>query len=95
MEAAHRKGIIHGDLKPNNVMLIKGADPLRVVVTDFGLARPATSSPHGTPATPGSPLFGALDYVAPELRSGSPKSAASDIFALGAILYELLSGARK
>ena len=89
---AHRKGIVHGDLKPNNVMLTKNTSgELRVVVTDFGLAGPV---PGIKPSATGNALRGAPDYVAPELFRGVAKSPSSDLFALGAILFEAFSGKR-
>jgi serine/threonine protein kinase len=92
LAAAHSQDIVHGDLKPNNIMLSKNVrGELRVVITDFGLARP---SPTSEPSPPASVLFGAPDYIAPELLNGIPRSAASDIFALGVILYEALGGER-
>ena len=90
LEGAHRKGIIHGDLKPNNIMLTETVDhQLRAVITDFGLARPASG--RESPLT-GSSLFGAPAYVAPELSQGASRSVASDLYALGVILYEALNG---
>ncbi len=83
---AHRHQIIHGDLKSANVILTKNPDGTpRAVITDFGLARAArTSGIRG-----GSP-----GYMAPELYAGQPTTVASDIYALGVILYELVSGLR-
>ena len=92
LAAAHSQDIVHGDLKPNNIMLSKNArGETRVVITDFGLARP---SPTSDPSPLSTMLFGAPDYVAPELLHGVPRSVASDIFALGVILYEALAGER-
>jgi Flp pilus assembly protein TadD len=83
---AHRHQIIHGDLKSGNVILAKNPDgTLRAVLTDFGLARAAHV--RGTRGgTPGS--------MAPELLAGEPTTVASDIYALGVILHELVSGFR-
>jgi tetratricopeptide (TPR) repeat protein len=83
---AHRHQIIHGDLKSANVILTKNPDGTpRAVITDFGLARAArTSGIRG-----GSP-----GYMAPELYAGEATTVASDIYALGVILYELASGLR-
>ncbi len=82
---AHRSQVIHGDLKSNNVLLDRGPDGVRAVITDFGLAR------HWLPqaAIQSGEAGGALDYMAPELFRGARPSAASDIFALGVILHEL------
>src|SRR4051794_39012859 len=81
---AHRRQIIHSDLKSANVLLTKNPDgSLRAVITDFGLACSAVGpgSPGGTPG-----------YIAPELTDGARTTVASDIYALGAILYELVCG---
>src|SRR5580704_5792022 len=83
---AHRHQVIHGDLKSANVILAKSPDGTpRAVITDFGLAR-AASVRGITGGTPG--------YMAPELYNGAPTTVASDIYALGVILYEMVSGAR-
>ncbi len=82
---AHRSHLVHGDLKPNNVILTRDANSaVRAVLTDFGLAR-AENSSDGT-------LGGAPAYMAPELWKGGKPSVASDIYALGIILWELHSG---
>jgi serine/threonine protein kinase/tetratricopeptide (TPR) repeat protein len=85
LAAAHRNQVIHGDLKSNNVILATGADgAVRAVITDFGLAR--------RPETVLQTVGGTPDYMAPELWKGEKPTAASDIYALGVILYELASG---
>lgn len=87
---AHRNHVIHGDLKSGNVIVTKSASgTMRAVITDFGLARGLDGSLHtmqsgvagGTPA-----------YMAPELWMGEKASVASDIYALGVILFELVAG---
>ncbi|HLG97050.1 MAG TPA: protein kinase [Bryobacteraceae bacterium] len=89
---AHRNRVIHGDLKSANVILTKTADgAIRAVITDFGLAGRSegdqlviqSGAQGGTPA-----------YMAPELWSGAKANVASDIYALGVILYELACGRR-
>jgi len=94
---AHRNRVVHGDLKSNNVILAK--DPgggVRAVITDFGLANttlgPAEDIPFG--AADASQAGGTPDYMAPELWTNKKPSAASDVYALGVILYEVAAGRR-
>jgi serine/threonine protein kinase/tetratricopeptide (TPR) repeat protein len=89
---AHRNRVIHGDLKSNNVILTTGADgATRAVITDFGLARGPEAVQRNMQS---GELAGTPDYMAPELWKGQKASIASDIYALGVILYELASGHR-
>lgn len=81
---AHKNGIIHRDIKPANIMLVHGD---RVKITDFGIARMSTSS--GTLA---GTVIGSPRYMAPEQVVGKPVDGRSDVFALGVVLYELLTG---
>ena len=87
---AHRNGVIHGDLKTANVILSTDAGGApRAVITDFGLARCSqTSHVNAEWAAQG----GTPGYMAPELWRGEDVSAASDIYALGVILYEMVGG---
>ncbi len=82
LAAAHRRGVVHGDLKPGNVMI--GDDGLARLV-DFGLARVVHSDDHG-PA--GAGVGGTPDYMAPEVWAGRDPSRRSDVYALGAVLFE-------
>ena len=89
---AHRNHIVHGDLKAHNVIITRAADGNeRAVITDFGLARgPMEAFDDDALATEGSSEIGGTpDYMAPELWRGGRPTAASDVYALGAILYEL------
>jgi TolB-like protein/Tfp pilus assembly protein PilF len=89
LDAAHRKGIVHSDLKTANVMLAsEPGGPDRVVITDFGLARLLLSvSRPGAEAQGGTP-----GYMAPEQWVASNLSCATDIYALGVVFFEMLTG---
>ncbi len=83
LAAAHRHGILHRDLKPENIMLDNRGD---VRITDFGIAVLAE------PGSQEAVLIGTPPYMAPELLVGSPATVASDVFGLGALMYELATG---
>jgi len=83
----HDQGILHRDVKPANVMLTNGSEPPTVKLLDFGLAQ----APSLTRLTETGEILGTIYYMAPELISQRQVSAASDIYALGVVFYELLT----
>jgi serine/threonine protein kinase len=87
LEIAGEKGLVHRDVKPSNV-IVTPED--HVYLTDFGLAKRAATDPGLTGA---DQMLGTVDYVAPEQIEGSEPDARSDMYSLGCVLYELLSGA--
>ena len=97
LACAHRAGIVHRDLKPGNVMITKSGAKL----LDFGLARsaPAFASPaddktQHKPLTREGTILGTFQYMSPEQLAAEDVDARTDIFALGAVLYEMLTGVR-
>src|ERR1700758_5090749 len=97
LDKAHRSGVIHRDLKPGNIVLASTGAKL----LDFGLAKPISSLASGmtlTADTPPSPMtqegtiVGTFQYMSPEQVEGKELDGRSDIFSLGAVLYEMLTG---
>src|SRR5882762_670078 len=99
LDKAHRQGIVHRDLKPGNIMLTKTGMKL----LDFGLAKLAPPAPVGiagmtmaptksSPLTGQGTILGTLQYMAPEQLEGKEADARTDIFALGAVIYEMATG---
>lgn len=88
---AHDMGLIHRDLKPDNVMLVRrGDDPAFVKLLDFGLVK----MEEGLVKTASGRMMGTLQYMPPEQLKGQTVDARADVFSLGAVLYECLSGRR-
>lgn len=84
LSVAHREGILHRDVKPENVMLVNDG---RIKLGDFGLARPVTSATET-----GGSLLGTVAYIAPELLTRSQADNRSDLYSVGVMLYEMLTG---
>jgi hypothetical protein len=97
LAAAHAEGVVHRDFKSSNVLLVHrrgtAADSgsIRAVITDFGIARPLESS--GEPGlTAGAGMIGTPEYMAPEQVTGGAVTPCTDLFALGVVMYEMVTG---
>ena len=99
LTAAHRVGVVHRDFKSHNVMLVKPAreeDEMRAVVTDFGLAWRSThdeATSLSMSISTENEVSGTPAYMAPEQVEGGPVTPATDVYALGVVLYEMVTGA--
>jgi serine/threonine protein kinase len=85
LDAAHEAGLTHRDVKPQNILVGEGD---RAYLTDFGL----TKGDGDTRLTRAGEFVGTIDYIAPEQILGQPATAAADVYSLGAVLYECLTG---
>lgn len=85
LEHAHSKGIIHRDIKPQNIMVLKNG---RIKVTDFGIAK----LPNAETVTMSDKAIGTVYYISPEQASGKPIDPRSDLYSLGVMLYEMSTG---
>jgi serine/threonine protein kinase/tetratricopeptide (TPR) repeat protein len=96
LAAAHAEGVIHRDFKASNVVLVpRPGGPERVVITDFGVARAVAPAEEDSGAlTGGAALVGTPEYMAPEQVTGGPVSPATDVYALGVVMYEMVTGSR-
>ena len=90
LDAAHRRGLVHRDVKPANILIEgEGGDDPHAYLTDFGLTKHAASESRVTRT---GTFVGTLDYMAPEQLQGGPVDARADVYSLGAVLYQALTG---
>ncbi len=98
LEAAHDKGIVHRDLKPDNLLLVhadEGQDEDFIKVLDFGIAKvPVEPHESGKPITQVGMVYGTPEYMAPEQALGQTVDARADLYALGVVMFEMLTGRR-
>jgi len=100
LSAAHSVGVVHRDFKPANVILVSGNEGYRVVLTDFGLARAilpdrqVSLEPATTSVISNQGILGTLVYMAPEQLERGEATIASDIYSLGLVMYEMVTGDR-
>lgn len=92
LSAAHAAGVIHRDFKSENVFLVPGPDGTRVVVTDFGVARGVEQDQFSAQVTIADAAVGTPAYMAPEQIEGGSLTAAIDQYALGVVLFEMVTG---
>jgi predicted ATPase len=90
--AAHRAGVVHRDLKPGNVMLVSRDGAEHAVVTDFGTGGAVPEPDRGVRERPPDTVVGTLTYMAPEQLRGEEVGPAADIYSLGLVLYEMVTG---
>ncbi len=95
LDAAHQAGIIHRDIKPSNLFLVNtGRGRPYVKLLDFGIAKLGAVQGEATPQTRASVILGTPDYISPEQARGKPISPQTDLYAVGCVLFELVTGKR-
>lgn len=91
LNAAHQAGVLHRDLKSDNIMVSGGAANARIAITDFGLSQPLDADARAVGVS-GQELVGSLAYMAPEQIRGAALGPETDVFAFGVVLFEMLCG---
>ena len=91
LDVAHKRGLVHRDVKPGNILVREDEDGDHAYVCDFGLARHVSSV---SSLTGDRGFVGTIDYVSPEQIEGTPVDARADVYSLGCVLYECLTGVR-
>lgn len=94
LDALHERSIVHRDFKPGNIIIAGGPGVERAIISDFGLARAIETSAPGAEISQASQLLGTPDYMSPEQFLGHKATPASDVYAFGLVIYEMISGKR-
>jgi serine/threonine protein kinase/tetratricopeptide (TPR) repeat protein len=93
LDCAHRNGIVHRDIKPGNIMLVRQADGLYLTkVVDFGIAKKVDATDSGAQQQTTGSLMGTPRYMSPEQCRGGSATSRSDLYSLGCVMYEALAG---
>ncbi len=90
LEAAHARGVVHRDIKPHNMLILPESGELKIM--DFGIARASQVSAQDPSLTTAGTVMGTPDYMSPEQAQGKPADFRSDIYSLGIVLFEALTG---
>jgi serine/threonine-protein kinase len=90
LDAAHSRGVVHRDIKPHNMLIIPESGELKI--TDFGIARPSQVGGQDAALTTAGTVMGTPDYMSPEQAQGRPADFRADIYSIGVVLFEALTG---
>jgi serine/threonine-protein kinase len=90
LEAAHQQGVVHRDIKPQNILILPETGDLKIM--DFGIARVSEMEAGASGLTTAGTVMGTPDYIPPEQAQGNPADFRSDIYSLGVVLYEIFTG---